>query len=387
MAAAIALAIAIAGASASTFAKATADEQAPLQLRLVSPADGAYVSDRVTIEARIEPPSRRGEIVDVTFFADGRQVCRSTDAQAPKCSWDAGPLIKAHVIRVVATSASGERVVATGRTRAVDYKEGVSVQVVQVNASVVDRGGRFVKGLTRERFRLAEDGAPQVISYFAAEDAPLELVVAMDISASMTHAIDDLRVAVRGFLAQLRPEDQVTLVAFNDEMFVLTQRETDPAVRARALDEMSAWGGTTLYDVIIRSLELLSRRQGRRGLIVFSDGEDQSSQATFAHVDRALRGSDATVFMVGLGRGRGEANLRETLEALAEPSGGRALIAERPADLKDAFAELRDELAQQYLVGYETTNLKRDGAWRKLSIAVPGYRVRARQGYFAPSAP
>ncbi len=346
----------------------------------------AYVSDRLTLEARILPRERRRDVIDVTFFADGRQVCRSTDVDAPKCSWDAGALIKSHTIRVVANTVSGERLVATTTTREVDFKEGVDVRVVQINASVADRSGRFVGGLRKDQFRITEDGTPQVIAYFADEKAPLEIVVAMDISASMGHALDDLRMAVRHFLAQLRPEDQVTLVAFNDEPFVLTQRETDPSLRAQALDRLSTWGGTTLYDVIIHSLELLSRRPGRRSLIVFSDGEDQSSQATFAHVERALKASDAALFAVGLGRGREQANLRETLEALAEPSGGRALFAERPAELDKVFAELRTELAQQYLVGYESTNAKPDGSWRKVSVEVPGtnYRVRSRQGYFAP---
>ena len=361
--------------------------QPALRLEIVSPPNGAYVSDRLTLEARIEPRERRREVSDVTFFADGKQVCRTTDVQAPKCSWDAGPLIKPHAIRVVATTTSGERLVATARTREVDFKEGVSVEIVQVNTSVAGRAGRFVRGLASDDFRVTEDGAPQTITYFAAEEAPLEIVIAMDISASMGHAIDDLRTAVREFLNQLRPEDQVTLVAFNDEMFVLTQRETDPAVRAQALDRLSAWGGTTLYDVIIRALDLLSRRPGRRGLIVFTDGEDQSSQATFAHVDRALKGSDATLFTVGLGRGREQATLRETLEALVEPGGGRALFADRPGELGRAFAELRTELAHQYLLGYESTNAKRDGTWRRVLVQLPDtkYRIRARQGYFAPS--
>ena len=109
---------------------------------------------------------------------------------------------------------------------------------------------------------------------------------------------------------------------------------------------------------------------GRRSLIVFSDGEDQSSQASFAHVERALKGSDAALFAVGLGRGREQANLRETLAALAEPSGGRALFAERPAELAKVFAELRTELAHQYLVGYESTNANQC-SWRKVS-ANPG---------------
>jgi len=208
----------------------------------------------------------------------------------------------------------------------------------------------------------------------------------MDISGSMGGALEDLKSAVRQFLARLKPVDQVTLVAFNEEMFVLAQRESDQARLSAAVDRLTAWGGTTLYDVIIRSLELLSRQPGRRSLIVFSDGEDQSSQASYAMVDRALRGSDALLFTVGLGRGRDQADLRETLGALAEPTGGRAVIAERSEELGATFAELLDELTHQYLIGFESSNPARDGAWRKLEVDVPGtsYRIRARQGYFGP---
>jgi len=361
--------------------------QAPLELQIVSPAEGSYVSDRLTIEARILPRERRGEVAEVTFFADGRIVCRSTAVQRPTCLWDAGAVIKPHLIRVVATTTAGERLVATTRTRDVDFNESVAVRVVQVNASVSDRSGRFVRGLKREQFRLTEDGQPQQIVHFAAEEAPLEIVVAMDVSGSMGIAMDDLKVAVRQFLAKLKPTDQVTLVAFNQEMFVLTQRETSPAARERAVDRLGAWGGTALYDVVVRSLELLSRQPGRRSLVVFSDGEDQASQATLQVVDRAVKASDAALFMVALGRGREQKNLRETLETLAEPSGGRALFADRPSDLGDTFAQLLNELTNQYLVGYESTNQKKDGAWRKLEVEIPGtrHRVRARQGYFGPT--
>jgi len=356
-------------------------------LRIVSPAEGSYVSDRLNLEVSVEPRERRAEVKEITFFADGRLVCRTTNIEHPVCAWDAGATVRAHQIRVVATLANGERVVATRRTREIDVNEAVSVQVVQINALVADRSGKFVTGLTPEQFRVTENGTPQKITHFAAEEAPLEIVVAMDISGSMGIAIEDLKAAVRQFVLKLKPVDQVTLVAFNEEMFVLTQRENDPAKLTAAVDRLTTWGGTTLYDAIIRSNELLSRQQGRRSLIVFSDGEDQSSQATFAVVDRALRGSDATLFMVALGRGREEANLRETLDALAEPTGGRALFAEKPSELGDAFAQLLNELTNQYLLGFESTNTAKDGLWRRLEVEVPNtpYRVRARQGYFAPT--
>jgi Ca-activated chloride channel homolog len=360
--------------------------QAPT-LQVVSPPDGSYVSDRIMLEARVEPRERRADVKEITFFADGRLVCRTTNIDRPQCAWDAGALIRAHQIRVVATLANGERLVATRRTREIDVNEAVSVQVVQVNALVSDRSGKFVTGLKPAQFRVTENGVPQKIVHFEAEEAPLEIVVAMDISGSMGIALEELKAAVRQFLLKLKPVDQVTLVAFNEEMFVLTQRESDPAKLSAAVDRLTTWGGTTLYDAIIRSVDLLSRQQGRRSLVVFSDGEDQSSQASFAAVDRALRGSDATLYMVALGRGRQEANLRETLDALAEPTGGRALFAEKPSELGDAFAELLNELTNQYLLGFESTNAAKDGLWRKLEVDVPGtpYRVRARQGYFAPA--
>jgi Ca-activated chloride channel homolog len=357
-----------------------------LELQIVVPPEGAYVSDRLTLEARIVPRERRAEVASLTFYADGQLICRSTNVQLPQCAWDAGSLVKSHQIRVVATTVAGERLVATRRTRAIDFAEGVRVHVVQINALVADRSGRFVTGLTPDRFRVLVDGKPQRILHFAAEEAPLEIVVAVDISGSMGAAIEDLKIAVRQFLSRLKPSDLVTLVAFNEEMFTLTQRESDPQKLLAAVDRLTAFGGTMLYDVIIRSLELLSRQPGRRSLVVFSDGDDQSSQATFANVDRALRGSDATLFTVGLGRGRDQADLRETLAALAEPTGGRALFADNPSELGETFGEVLQELTHQYLIGYESTNLARDGAWRALDIDLPGtsFRVRARRGYFAP---
>jgi Ca-activated chloride channel homolog len=335
----------------------------------------------------VTPRERHGEVSDVTFYADGRLLCRAASVARPQCAWDAGPLVKPHQIRVVAALGSGRRLVATRRTREIDVNEAVAVEIVQLNALVSDRDGRFVGGLTQGQFQVLEDGATQRILHFQDEEAPLEIVVAMDISGSMGAAVEDLKSAVRQFLAKLKPADRVTLVAFNQEMFVLTQRENDPAKLAAAVDRLTSWGGTMLYDVIIRSLDLLSRQPGRRSLIVFSDGEDQSSQASFAMVDRALRNTDATMFMVGLGRATQVADLRETMAALAAPTGGRALFAEQASQLGDMFVEVVDELTHQYLIGYESSNARRDGAWRMLRVEVPGtsHRVRARQGYFAPA--
>jgi VWFA-related protein len=372
------LAAALASASAGT-------AQAPVEIRIVSPVADSYVSDRISLEARIEPLSRRTEVTDIVFFVDGVEVCRSAPVLRPRCNYDAGARVKSHLVRVVATLASGGRVVASSRTRGLEYADSVDVRAVQVNVSVFDRRGVFVRGLTKERFRLREDDVPQAITAFADENSPLELVLALDVSSSMADAIDDLKGAVREFLSQLRPIDRVTLVAFNEEMFVLSRSETDAAARARAVDALASWGNTALYDVIGRSLDLLSTQPGRRGLVVFSDGEDSASETTFETVDRAIKSSDATLFTVALGRGRHLEQLKRTLESLADPSGGRVVLADRPDELRRAFGQVLEDLQHQYLLGFQSTNTKLDGTWRRLFVEVPGerYRVRARQGYLA----
>lgn len=364
---------------------AAAVAQPPVQIRIVSPPPNAYVSDRITLEAIIEPASRRREVSEVVFFAGAVQVCRTADVQRPRCVWESGALVKSHLIRVVATLASGGRVVSSIRTRGIDYADSVDVRAVQVNVAVLDRRGNFVRGLTKDQFRLREDNVPQTITNFADENSPLELVLAVDISASMASAMGDLKTAVREFLSQLRPIDQVTLVAFNEEMFMLARRATDAADRERAVEALAPWGSTALYDAIGRSLEELSTQPGRRGLVVFSDGEDSASQTTLETVDRAIRASDATLFTVALGRGRESEQLKKTLEALSEPSGGRVVVAERANELRGAFGEVLQDLQHQYLLGYQSTNAKLDGTWRRLSVEVPGgqFRVRARQGYLA----
>jgi Ca-activated chloride channel family protein len=359
-----------------------------LSVRIVSPGPDTYLSGPVLLKAIVEPPPRAKEAARVLFYADGRLVCTVGDAARAECPWDAGAEVKEHLVRVVVDLTNGSRVVATTRTKGLEHSENVTVDVVQVTA-VVNDGNRFVKGLSKDAFRIVEDGVPQTISHFSNEGSPLELVVAVDVSQSMAPHMPQLKNAVRRFLAALGPKDQVTLAAFNDHLFTLARRETVPAQRLRAVDRLAPWGGTALYDVIVRGVQLLSRQPGRRVLVVFSDGDDRTSHATIANVEAAMRSTDATLFMVALGRGSREAQLRSGIQRLITLSGGRGLFVERSDRLEEAFADIVVELSNQYLIGYQSTNTKRDGAWREIAVDLPGsgHSVRARQGYRAPGGP
>jgi Ca-activated chloride channel family protein len=366
-------------------AQAPQTPPAELAIRLVAPEPDAYVSGLTTLKAEVLPKMLATRVAQILFFADGRQVCNVLDPINAECTWDAGAEVRSHTFRVVANLIGGGRIVASARTKGLDQFETVKVEIVQVTAVVTDRG-RFVSGLDQSRFKLLEDGVAQTIGHFSSEGSPLEIVVAIDVSESMTQAMPQLKNSVKKFLAALGPKDQVTLTAFNDTMFPLTRRETSVTQRTRAVDRLSAWGGTALYDVIIRGVQQLSRQPGRRVLVVFSDGDDRTSHATIHAVEQAVRANDATLFMVALGRGVKEAQIKSGIEKLIDLSGGRVHFVERSDQLDEPFAQILEELSNQYILGYESKNTKRDGAWREVKLEIPGteYSVRARQGYRAP---
>ena len=229
-----------------------------------------------------------------------------------------------------------------------------------------------------------EDGAPQTITNFAAEDVPLELVSAVDVSASMAPAMTKLKRAVTDFLQALPPRAPITLLGFNDTLFTVTRKTTDPAERVKAVSRLAAWGATALYDVIVQGIDMLGLQGGRKALVIFSDGEDQGSHVTINDVERRLDTSDATLYMIGQGRGTSVDRLKRVMERLVAPTGGRAFTTDSIEELHVAFDELLDELSHQYLLGYQSTNQKHDDTYREIKVQVDGQRaVRARQGYRA----
>jgi Ca-activated chloride channel homolog len=379
----VALRNAALGAAFTLTAGSLAMAQRPARsLTIVAPADGSYASGPITLRAQVETATT---VRQVTFFADGRSICTLV-APPFECPWDAGAGIRDHVVRVVAMLADGQRLVATTRTRSAGYTETVDVEVVQVTATVTDGSGRYIKGLTRDSFRVREDGLPQRLTAFSGENAPLELVVAVDVSDSMRGAMPTLKAAVRVFLSALRPADQVTLLAFNDTIFTLAHRSTNPALRLKAVDRLAPWGGTALYDAILVSLNTVGKQPGRRALVVFTDGEDQNSAATMKRVESRLETSDATIYTIGLGRSVRDHTLAAILDHISMVSGGRPFLIENAAELDRVFGSIVEELSNQYLLSYASSNEKRDGSWRKIRVDVANtqYRVRHRSGYRAP---
>ncbi len=355
------------------------------RVTIVSPQDGTFVSGEVTIEASVTSTQ---PVTEVAIFADGHLVCRLVEPPY-RCQWPAGPRVLERQLRVVASRADGSRLAHTVRTRGLDYAEVVDVDAVQLVAVVTDDGGRFVGGLQRDDFHVLEDGVPQRITTFADERVPVEVVVAIDMSGSMGEAMPRVKESVALFLGALRPGDPVTVVAFNETMFVLARRDADPKQRRRSVERLSGWGRTALYDTIVQGLQLLAQQPGRKALVLFTDGDDIASAIDLEEVERRVQQSDAALYLIGLGRAPRQPRLRETIQRLSAVNGGRAFFPDDIRELDEAFATVRSDLANQYLLGYVPQGDVRDGRWRALKVEVNrrDVRVRSRQGYRISAEP
>ena len=345
-------------------------------VRILEPLAGSYPGDPIVIRAAIEPETTPVERME--FFGDARLICTVT--QAPfECVWHAGPEIRGHAVRVVARLTGGRRVPAQITTA--DPGVNYSVDVTRVRLTVVVKNGdEFVRGLPRSAFSVFEDDEPQPIEYFGpVSESSLELVTAVDISDSMTGAIDQVKALVKRFLAALRETDRVRVVAFNENFFPLPA--TDRAGLLRDVDLLAPWGMTALYDTILHCFDLLGKQPSRLAMVVFTDGADTASQTRAEAVERRADASDAVLYMIGQGQAVYVPELKALCERLAQRSGGRAFFPRRVEDLGTTFSQILEELSNQYLVTYAPP--RDDDKWHRIRVKVAGYgddQVRTKQG-------
>jgi Ca-activated chloride channel family protein len=257
-----------------------------------------------------------------------------------------------------------------------------SVNLVEVYATVTDRHGEAIAGLTAADFRVAEDGAPQTISAFASGEFPLSIAIGLDRSFSMGGADNRLGVAksaARTLVGALRPADQVMIVAIGGETAIAAPLSTDRAAALAAIDRLDAWGTTPLYDATLGALDAIQPARGRRALVLLSDGTDRYSDTTAAELlDRARR-HDALIYPVAIGAAR-----PPVFAELASATGGRSFFAREPAALISTMTAIARELRSQYLLGYTPARQRSAGpSWHAIDVTVarPDVRVRARTGY------
>ncbi len=272
------------------------------------------------------------------------------------------------------------------------------VDVVSLSVTVTDASGRYVTDLTPEQIGVYEDGAKQDTAYFNRTNVPIALALLLDTSASMEGKMATAKEAAAGFARHLRPQDLGQLIGFADRVEVLQPFTGDRAALEHAIGRTAAGGSTKLFEALYVALKELKKIRAateqdirRQAIVVFTDGEDTASLVGFDDLLDLTRRSETAVYAIAL-RSPQEIEARTyaitdySLRQLAQQTGGRAFFPTRTEDLAGTYGQIAAELASQYVVGFVSTNTKRDGAWRRLAVRVDreGATARTRLGYFGP---
>ena len=269
------------------------------------------------------------------------------------------------------------------------------IDLATFGVTVVDRKGEYLTDLNAEDFEIVEDGQKQTLKYFARgtdlESGPeMHVGLLFDTSGSMTEDIKLSRSAAVKFLNTLSEAKDMTLVDFDTEVRVAKYGQRDFPRMVERIRGRTPDGNTALYDAMGVYLDGASEDDGRKILVVYTDGGDTQSTISFGDVMTLLRASDATVYPVGfLEHSRGHIEERAHLMQIAEATGGQAFFPTTMKDIEAAYDKVVAQIRAQYSLAYTSTNTKQDGAWRKVEIKVSrndlkGTRILARRGYFAP---
>jgi Ca-activated chloride channel family protein len=270
----------------------------------------------------------------------------------------------------------------------------ISTMSVPVYVTVLDQTKRLVPDLVQDDFEVLDNGKPQQVTIFENKPTPITATVMLDTSGSMTTALDLVKQGAEQFLLRLLPDDQAQVGAFNDkiEFHPESSFTNDRDELVHSLRDLDFGYPTRLYDAIDESISHLENIDGRKVVLVFTDGDDTASKIRLGKVMDRAREKDVMVYAIGLvndyfnGQQRVRSQPDRGLKKLAEDTGGGYFELKRTADLNETFTRVAEELHSQYVLGFSPETL--DGKVHKLDVRVkkPGMTARARKSYLAAAA-
>jgi Ca-activated chloride channel homolog len=270
-----------------------------------------------------------------------------------------------------------------------------AVDVVNIGVTVTDRKGNLAAGLTEDDFQILEEGKPQVIRYFAAGDAaaddrpPMHLGLLVDVSESMGDDLAFSKTAAIKFLNTLTDAVDITVVDFDTEIRTARYSQSDYARLIERIRQKKAAGNTALYDAIGIYLDDAAGQDGRKVMLLYTDGGDTRSAMGLNDLMNLLKASDATVYAIGELEHQSATvknQQRMILQQIAEVTGGRAFFPTAVKELDSVYEKVLAEIRAQYTLGYVSSDEKTDGKWRRIDVRMKrtDLRTRSRRGYFAP---
>lgn len=367
---------------------------APAPIRIVSPPPGQPLFGAVEIRAEV-----RGAVSKVEFYLDNLRV-GVVEAPPWRIVVDVGHENAEHSIEVVAHGPAGPIGSDSLRTLPLQVDDEIEVGLQQLYV-IIDRGGVRADDLTRADFTILDDGVPQEIVTFERGEIPFTAVLLVDSSTSM--AGKRLQTAVdgaRSFVAGMKRLDEAKLILFSDRILLETPFTSVPSILTLGLASVQAQGGTALNDALYLGLKRLEGRQGRKVVILVSDGVDIESVLPMEQVQRILRQSNAVLYWLRQRRhteeslpsseifsawrdGEGHRREMELLRSAVLESGGRIETLDSLDQIATALQSLLRELREQYVLGYYPSQSRGRGTWHDLELRVrgEGLKVRTQEGY------
>lgn len=264
-------------------------------------------------------------------------------------------------------------------------------RLVVLNVSVFDKDGKIIKDLGKGAFKVYENGEKQTVSTFRQEDVPISLGLIIDTSASMTDKRDRVASAALAMVKASNPQDEVFIINFNEAAVLAREFTNNTKDLENALRNLEPKGETAMRDALLLGIEHLRHRahKDKKVLLVVTDGEDNSSMETQAHLVEVAQQNDVIIYAIGLlGAEEPEsaARARKQLSELTQQTGGQSWFPNDVAEIANITPAIAHEIRNQYILTYTPTNLAADGTFRKIrvDVDVPGAVVRTRSGYYAP---
>jgi VWFA-related protein len=360
----------------------------PLGVRITSPLGRTGQPGTVRIVAQVK--TENTIVKGVRFFVDGKLLKESGEGPPYATEWNDDDPFHQTEIAVQAWDDHGNSALDKVVLKPVEIQDETHVGSVLLEASVQDKTGRFISGLSANDFRVREDGQPQTLELTQQEEVANNLAVLVDSSQSMSRRVDFVRDAAQRLAGYMRPKDRMLIVPFSRHLGPITGPTDDKKTVGEAVAAIGAKGGTAIMDSLI---ELSARRKslpGRNAIVLITDGYDENSEQNVASALQACKDASATVYVVGIGGVAGiSIKGQRILKQIADATGGRLFLPAREEQLPAIHELIAQDVQHRYMVTYTPKNQDLDGKWRTIDVetTTPGYIVRTRPGYFAPAPP
>ena len=325
---------------------------------LVSSPSGAYLTGGFVNLAE----------VGKRFAPAGKSVARSTPRDAASGSGSA-------------VGESTPQVAADLPPIEADFK--VTGRLVEVYATVTDSRGRYVDNLTRDQFAILDQRSPQSITAFEPQSNEVSCVLLMDTTGSMQLALPALKNAALRLIGDLRPEDSVAVYNFSNSVTELQPFTTDKTAAKRAVLHTQAFGDTALYDALARVGQDLAGRAGKKVIVLFTDGKDNSSTLNPDAAIQRAKANGVPIYTIAQGEAIGHPDLLDQLAGISKATGGVSFAIEKPSEIGRVFDKVSEDLTHGYLLSFQPPTSE-SPAWRPIQVTITGPRglkVRARDGY------